>query len=394
MLLDACKTMSHMIVLKLAGVLRDNSYDDVLMAISTSMPQLKQLDIAEAKVSPSAISYLLPTEGPPRRGCPELEAISLVKIKGVDVMLLKKIIMGLPKLQFVDHLLMVNVLAELSDEEAQTGSNSFNSLDHLCVRSLLENSTKIRYDILQKAPKFAMTCNISRVGVYAKGHTDLLLAELLMPLGNLNSILLDNLSNCHKKGLLTVLESKGHQLKDLHLFGVFEFVNLHNIIRTCPTLRKLTLNYSVSSDFDDDSLKEKQLVEPIELPSLNNLESIRLSYLNEQMCPSEMLDVLLVSPCLSDIKLTAIETLSTDSMLNLLSCSPLGSPALTSVRDFQVKKCPNITAEPFVRLLSMDDTKLDELHIKDCDMFDEDVLYEAVKTYPRPLDITLNRQQK
>ena len=102
MLLDACKTMSHMIVLKLGGVLQDSSYDDVLMAISTSMPQLKQLDIAEAKVSPSAISYLLPTEGPPRRGCPELEAISLLKIKGVDVMLLKKIIMGLPKLQFVD----------------------------------------------------------------------------------------------------------------------------------------------------------------------------------------------------------------------------------------------------------------------------------------------------
>ena len=289
---------------------------------------------------------------------------------------------------------MVNVLAELSDEEAQTSSNSFHSLDHLSVRSLLENSNKIRYDILQKAPKFALTCNISRVSVYAKGHTDLLLTDLLMPLGKLNSIILDNLSNCHKKGLLTVLESKGHQLKDLHLFGVFEFVSLHNIIRTCPTLRKLTLNYSMSSDFDDDSLKEKQLIEPNDLPSLNNLESIRLSYLNQQMCPSEMLDVLLVSPCLSDIKLTAIETLSTNSMLNLLSCSSLGSPALTSVRDFQVKKCPNITAEPFVRLLSMHDTKLDELHIKDCDMFDEDVLYEAVKRYPRPLDITLNGQQK
>ena len=107
-----------------------------------------------------------------------------------------------------------------------------------------------------------------------------------------------------------------------------------------------------------------------------------------------MLDALLVSPCLSNIKLTAIETLSTNSMLNLLSCSPLGSPALTSVKDFQVNKCPNITAEPFVCLLSMDDTKLDKLHIKDCDMFDEDVLFDAVKNYSRPLDVTVTHQDE
>ena len=124
LLLDVCKTMSHLRCLNLEGVLRDSSYDEVLMAISTSMPQLKTLDIADAKVSQSAISYLLPTERPPRRGCPELKAISLLRIKGIDVMFLKKFIMGLPKLQFVDHMLMVNVLAELTDEEAQTGSNS------------------------------------------------------------------------------------------------------------------------------------------------------------------------------------------------------------------------------------------------------------------------------
>ena len=82
--------MCHLIDLKLVGVLQDRSYDKVLMAISTGLPQLKTLSIADAKVSPSTISYLLPTEGPPRRGCPELKAISLVRIKGIDVMFLKK----------------------------------------------------------------------------------------------------------------------------------------------------------------------------------------------------------------------------------------------------------------------------------------------------------------
>ena len=116
--------------------------------------------------------------------------------------------------------------------------------------------------------------------------------------------------------------------------------------------------------------------------------------MSEQICPREVLEALLVSPCLSDIKLTAIETLSTDSMLRVLSYLPLGSPALTSVRDFQVKKCPNITAEPFVRLLSMDDVKLDKLYIKDCDMVDEVVLLEAVTSYPRPLNITVTHQEE
>ena len=396
MLLDVCKTMTHMEDLNLAGVLRDSSYDEVLIAISTSMPQLKTLDIADAKVSPNAISYLLPTEGPPRRGCPDLKSINLLRIEGIDVMLLKKIILGLPKLQGVCHVLMVSVLAELTDEEAQTGLNSFNCLDQLRIPSLLDDSTKIRYDILQKAPKFAMTCNISKVSLFAKGHTKFSLAELLMPVAKLKSVILDNLSNWHMEGLLTVLESKGHQLRDLHLCEVFQFVSLHDIVRTCPSLRKLTLSYSVDYDFDDDSGKDqkKQPVEPIDLPSLNDLESIRLSHLNEQICPSEVLEALLVSPFLSTINLTAIETLSTDSMLNILSCSPLGSPALTSVKDFQVNMCPNITAEPFVRLLSMEDTKLDELHIKDCELVDEYVLYEAVKRYPRPLDITVAHQEE
>ena len=396
MLLDVCKTMSHMIVLNLAGVLQDSSYDEVLIAISTGMPQLKTLDIADAKVSTNAISYLLPTEGPPRQGCPDLKAINLLRIKGIDVMFLKKLIMGLPKLQFVGHLLMINVLAELTDQEAQTSSNSFNSLEELRVPGLLDDCTKIRFDILQKAPKFAMTCNISKVSVCAKGRTYLPLPELLLPLAKLDSISLFNLSNCHVEGLLVVLKSKGHQLKDLHFFGIIQLVNLHDIVRTCPSLRNLTLSYSVDYDIDDDFGKDqkKQPVEPIVLPSLNNLESIRLEHQNKQICSSEMLEALLVSPSLSDINLTAIETLSTDSMINLLSCSPLGSPALTSVKDFQVKKCPNITAAPFVRLLAIEDTKLDELHIKDCDMVDEDVLYEAVKSYPRPLDFTVSSSTK
>ena len=395
-LLDVFKAMPHLTDLNIAGVLRDSSYDEVLIAISTSLPQLKTLDIADAKVSTSAISYLLPTEGPPRRGFPDLKAINLVGIKSIDVTFLKKFIMGLPKLQFVCHVLMVSVLAELTDKEAQTGLNSFNCLDKLRIPNLLDDCTKIRYDILQMAPKFALTCNISTVSVCAKGHTHLPLAELLLPLAKLNAISLFNLSNCQIGGLLTVLKSKGHQMKHLHLCEVSQFVSLHDIVRTCPSLRSLTLNYSVDSDLGDDSGKDqkKQLLEPIDLPSLNDLEFIRLAHMSEQICPREMLEALLVSPYLSIVNLTAIETLSTDSMLRVLSYLPLGRPTLTSLKDFQVNMCPNITAEAFVCLLSINDIKLDKLYIKDCDMIDEVVILEAVTSYSRPLDITVTHQEE
>ena len=81
LLLDLCMTMSHMTSLDLRDVLKDSSYDEMLIAISTDMPHLEFLDITGANVSSSAIRYLLPTEGPPRRGCPELKHSILFDIK-------------------------------------------------------------------------------------------------------------------------------------------------------------------------------------------------------------------------------------------------------------------------------------------------------------------------
>ena len=101
-----------------------------------------------------------------------------------------------------------------------------------------------------------------------------------------------------------------------------------------------------------------------------------------------MLKALLVYPCLEKIKLTSVEILSNDLLFDVhQACSPCKSNSLTSLRSFHVENCPKITAAPFVRLLAMDDTKLDELHIKDCDMDDKDVLHEAVENYPRKFNV-------
>ena len=393
-LLDGCTTMCHMTALDLAGVLQDSRSDEVLMAISTSMPHLQGLDIAEANVSPSAIGYLLPTEEPPRRGCPVLELISLHKITGLDVDFLKYFITGLPKLRHLIHQLMSNVLAELTDKEAQIGFKCLTRF-YLVRFGFWHKSTKLRYDILQKAPEFAMTCNISRVDLFLKGHAHASLVDLLMPLTKLDSIALYTLAAHHRQDLLTVLESKGHNLKELHLNEVFETVSLHDIVRTCPSLCKFTLIYVSADGFADDH--EKQISESIDMPYLSNLEELTLAHLSEEICPSEMLVALLVSPYLEKVKLQSVEALSNDHLLNpYQACSYWEGFSLKNVRLFYVQNCPKITATPFVRCLALDGTMLDDLFINNCNMVDEDVLHEAVKNYPRPLNVRvrpINRRE-
>ena len=306
-----------MTILDLGNVLKDSSYDEVLMAMSTSIPHLEWLDITGANVSSSAIRYLLPTEGPLRRGCPELIAINMSRVKCIDVDMLKDFILGLSKLEVLVHLLMANVLAEITDKEAGAGLRcltgfilpSFQIGDF----SHISTSTKLRYDILQKAPEFAMSCDIWFVYIDLKGHTDLSLTDLLMPLTKLECIMLDNLSNFHNKDLLTVLGSKGHQLKDLHLEDVIETINLHDVVTSCPSLCKFTLKYACSVASAND--QKKQLEEPSVMPYLSNLEELTLSHLNEKRCSSVMLKALLVSPHLEKIKLTSVEVMSNDLLL-------------------------------------------------------------------------------
>ena len=385
-LLDVCKTMSNITKLDLSYVLWDVRYDEVVMAISTGMPHIEWLNIEEANVSPNAIRYLLPTEEPPRRGCPELKVINLSRITCIDVDTLKDFIMGLPKLEVLVHLLMTNVLAEITDEEAIIGLRHLNKFFlpgfHFGVQY------KLRYDILQKAPKYAKTCNISKVDLRLLGHTNVSLTELLMPLTKLDTIKLYNLWNQHKKDLLTVLESKGHHLKNLHLIGVNGSINIHDIVRACPSLCKFTLEYVYHYIDVSANEQKKQLKEHSDMPYLSSLEELTLENLSEEFCSSVMLKALIVSPYLEKIKLNSVEVMSNDHLLNAHQASfPCKGNSFTSLRSFHVKNCPKITAAPFVRLLAMDDTKLDELHIGNCDMDDEDILHEAVENYPRPLNV-------
>ena len=137
-----------MTTLDLCGVLWHSRSDDVLMAISTCMPHLEWLDIGAAGVSLSAIKYLLPTEGPPRRGCRKLRVIGFFAIECIDVDILKDFIMGLPNLKVLVHVLMTNVLAELTEEETHNGVKCLETLELPGCPYGIEN--ELQYNVLQK----------------------------------------------------------------------------------------------------------------------------------------------------------------------------------------------------------------------------------------------------
>ena len=371
-----------MTTLDLSYALRDRRSDEVLMAISTGMLQLEWFDIAKAKVSLSAIRYLLPTEGLPRRGCPKLRVVGFYGVKCIDEDILKNFIMGLPKLESLIHVLVTNVLTKLTNKEAHIKLKCLTRFT--LPRYPYGIQKKLQYNILQKAPEFAMTCNISRVDLRLLGHTNVSLTELLMSLTKLDTINLYDLSNRHNESLLTVLESKGHQLKNLHLNEVIETISIGDIVRTCPSLCKFTLKYVYVSAND----QKKQLKEPSDMPCLSNLKELMLARLSGWICSSAMLKALLVSPHLEKINLTSVEVMSNEHLFDVDQASPsCKSNSLTSLKSFHVENCLKITAAPFVRLLSMDDIKLDELQIINCDMDDENVLHEAVENYQRPLNV-------
>ena len=232
---------------------------------------------------------------------------------------------------------MNNVLAELSDEEAHVGLRCY-TLCYLPSFYRLDNSIKLRYDILHKAPTFAATCHISTVYLHLLGHQHISLTDFLMPLTKLDSLTLFELSSCHNESFRTVLESKGHQLKCLHLTNVIGTIRVQDIVRTCRSLCKFTLGYVSASVSAND--QKKQLEEPSDMPYLSNLKELTLANLSEKSCSREMLMSLLDSPYLEMIKLTSVEVMSNDHLIDVHQvCAPCKGNALTSLRSFHVEDC-------------------------------------------------------
>ena len=369
-------------MLDLSGVLNDSGSDEVIRAIAISMPHLEKLDLLDCNVSISALECLLPSEDNPLRGCPNLDSLSLYRIRDITVAFLKKIIFSLPKLEFIVHELMLDVLVEVTDVELGVESGRCLEEFHVDLPSRVKQPT--HYNILQKAPIFASECNITHADVRVQTFSKIPVKDLLLPFKKLNSITIHRMLKS-SEGFVSVLESKGLCLETLHLIKISNTVSLDDIIKTCPNLKELIVKYhsfETESDFKADHKRQQdQQTDQSVLPCL---KTITLENVSDDMCNSETLISLLLCPNLKKINFTSVQTMSDDVMFKVLSSS---RASLSKVKSFTLHSCPAITATSFVQWFNSEKIELEDLHITDCDMDDQDVLHAAVEKYPRQLNV-------
>ena len=312
-----CPAMPHITKLSLTNAHYDDKCDGLLRAIAANLHHLKYLNFSKSEVDPKAIEYLLPTEDNVLGGCPELVELDLWRVNNVDVKLLKKLILALPKLRSLKHELIVNGLAELTEEEMGVDTaRYFNSLYSLNVCS-----RHIRFDLLAKSPAFQrFKNNIVTIDMDApiaeEGQQEsALLADVLMWLPNLKKLTLFDISEADHH-VASLLETIGDRLEYLTFTNSLN-LSVQDIMRTCKNLVRLTISDFIN-EYDPpmnvSNIHQDQVEKPSKFPELKYLTEITLNFLEKDVCSADMLIALLQSPCLNKIILCNVEAMSDDVM--------------------------------------------------------------------------------
>ena len=368
--------MPHLTHLNLSSVLRYNNYSDVLRAISTQMPQLTWLDISNSDdVHPDDIEYLLPIEGC-QRGCPKLVYLNINNNVLVNIELLKKIILYLPRLQYLKHSLLMKTLEGLTEQEM--GVETARCLRYIQNSKLIDEP--IDYTLFLRGPVLPRLCNITEVDILVTEQSDHYIKELLMPLKKIKIMSLDGMSQS-REHLLPVLESNGGCLEHLRLHDVSGNLNLNDIIRTCPRLEKLIMQCSSV----DESARLK--IETSEVDHV--LTCLRKVYLqcSDSLCSEATLLSVLKSSSLEEIFLLNIDAVSDAVIFNYLSYLCGCYVRSSKVKKFFSYSCQSITEAPFVSWLAMKECMLEYLYLEDCSMINGSVLKNAVEKYPKFLSL-------
>ena len=382
------EAMPHMTTLNLSSVLCTRQYNGVLNAISVSMPNLKSLDISldkfqESGVQAGAIVRLLPSKQNPLRGCPELVHLNLGRHSFVTVELLKRILLRLPKLQFLKHALLVKTLTELTEKEMNDDTGR-------CLKYLYSGRpcaccfNQMYYDALSRAPVFTRLGNITEVDIVVIEESEHLLKNILMQLKKIKRLTLYGMWESHEF-LLPVLESNGRCLEYLNLEDLSGDLDLSDIMRTCPGLVELRVECAPYTLHHQPKIKTSESD-----PVLNCLKKLNIQFADEFICNKATMVSLLKSPCLEKIFLSNVDAISDDAMFNVLSVFRAGYMRFSNLKSIYLNSCPNITEEPFVSWLDMEDCMLEFLCISSCDKVNSNGLKTAAEMFPKPLSVFVN----
>ena len=327
---EFCKAMPQITKLSVSCGGQMNRYDGALRAIGANMHHLKSLDISWCSAEPKSIEHLLPTEDNALGGCPELEDLDLWEVENVDVELLKKIILALPK------------LPRGKRQSAKSGQQEIASL-----------------------------------------------ADALMSLPKLNCLKLSGISEAHEH-VFPLLDSIGDRLVLVELFDLSGYLSVQDIMRTCTNIVELELCYRhfKNSTLKNDSNKlvqQNQIESTSKMLVLHCLTKVTLGHMNKEICSSDMLIALLQSPNLENVLLGDLEAMTDDVMWTVLSSNCCAG--LSKVTRFSVNHCPLITEAPLVDWMNKEDCSLQYIIFSNCPGIDCNVLKAAAKKCHKALRI-------
>ena len=95
-------------------------------------------------------------------------------------------------------------------------------------------------------------------------------------------------------------------------------------------------------------------------------------------------------PYLEELLLSNVESMSNNVMLYFLLCLRDGYVQSSKVKKITLDCCPNITEEPFVRWLAMEDCILQFLCIQFCSNVNCKALKAAAEMYLKALSLVVN----
>ena len=386
-----CKVMSHINHLDMSNVYSMGPCDGMMIAIVSSMHQLKSLYASNLYDEAHSLECLIPGGDNLKQSCPELEYLSLNRFyQSVDLKFIKKLLLGLPKLRYVECHMHIDKFLELTDEELN-----------------LDIKRNLSTPLHQDNYRVHLTCAPSRRGITHKSHLSQVIPNItsveigsdlkhfipdVLKLKRLKSVILRSVSESNEREvLLPFLESNGTSLEYLNVGTLSGNLTVRDIMRTCPILVELLLGrfgdrrdpLSFEVARHNKHCYKNEPKSSSERYVLHNLRSIKLGHLDKQVCSKDMMISLLLSPRLKKISVMDMPTMNNDVMFQTLSSSSRISP-MSQITNFFVHNCSAFTEAPVVCWLGMTSCKLEAIVLTGCPI-DFKVLLDAVRNYPRDL---------
>ena len=368
-LLEVCSSLTHLVKLNLSHTKTDNA---VVQTIAKYMQHLESLNIANCKVYDKGVMALLP-DGATGYGCPKMSTLDLENLHTLSVNGIELLLTGLPELQYLNHPVVCNALANLTSRN----DIDMQQLNLLHIFYDYQESTYIAQSDIFVSEIFHslhLCCpNITKLDLCLQQSSDDGLGQVLKMFTSIVDLSLTSVDN-FTATILPLLRSHGDQLLQLCLNDV-NGIAFRYILKFCTELTRLSIQLEPRNMVDVKLFPKFEENENLCLPHLEYLSLIGFDdnthSFNDQVNAGFWMKSLLLSPLLHTIHLQQVTALTDDIFLAAMTYSSGGTTnqqlsPFSHLTELACSDCPQVTAQPFIDLITTAETNMKSLHILDC----------------------------